>query len=151
MVVNVRIEWLDKIQKEYWSWIVKEYINDWIKKSLLVLEREMKIQSPIDRWVLRSSFQSQFFDLKWVLLNPTNYAMYVNDWTRPHTPPFKVIEARATRHWMNPWAVRMSIRRKWTKANPYLDRWIDKSESKIMDIFDKAIVDLVHKLNEKWA
>jgi len=151
MAINIQIKWLSEIQKQYWSWIVNEYLNRWIKKSVLALEREMKIETPVDRGILRSAYQSQFFDLKWILLNPTQYALYVNDWTRPHTPPFQVISDRANRHWMNPWAVRMSIKKKGTKANPYLDRAIDKTEDIIDDIFDKTLNDLVSKFNDPWA
>jgi len=42
----------------------------------------------------------------------------------------------------------MSIKKKGTKANPYLDRAIDKTEDIIDDIFDKTLNDLVSKFND---
>lgn len=146
--LNINTDWLEDLQKQYWSNVVKDFMNTAIKKSVLILEWEAKKETPVDRWQLRAWFQTRFYDLKWVLYNPTKYALFVQFWTNPHTPPRKPIEEYARRKWIPAGALRYSIKKKWTKPNDYLWRSIKKAEHKIDRILWRTANLLITKLNK---
>lgn len=145
--LNIKTDWLEDMQQQYWSNVVKDFMNTAIKKSIIILEWEAKKETPVDRWQLRASFQTRFTDLKWVLYNPSKYALFVQYGTKPHTPPRKPIEEYANRKGINPWALRYSIKRKGTKANDYLWRSIQKAERKIDRVLGNTANLLITKLN----
>ena len=146
--LNINTDWLEDLQEQYWSNVVKDFMNTSIKKSVLVLEWEAKKETPVDRWQLRSARQTRFTDLKGMLYNPTKYALFVQYGTKPHTPPRKPIEEYARRKWYNAGALRYSIKRKWTKPNDYLWRSIKNAEHKIDRIFANTTKTLIEKLNK---
>ena len=145
--LDINIDWLEDLQKQYWSDVVKKFLNTAIKKSVLILEWEAKKETPVDRGQLRARRQSRFTNLKWVLFNPSKYALFVQFGTKPHTPPRKPIEEYARRKGINPWALRYSIKKKWTKPNDYLWRSIQKAERKIDRVLWNTANILIQKLN----
>lgn len=138
---------LQQIYDTFGSKAVQDIFDRSIKKSVLLLERYAIEETPVDQNRLRSSFQTQFKKSFGRLFNPVDYAVYVHDWTKPHSAPFDKIAERSLRHGLNPWSVRYSIRMKWTKANPFMDRAVDQWEKQVDEIFDKEIQKMVLQLN----
>lgn len=138
---------LEEIQKQFWSETVQKMLDTSIKKSIVLLQRYAIMETPTDQWRLRNWFQTEFKKSFGRLFNPVNYAIYVHDWTKPHSAPFDKIAERSLRHGLNPWSVRHSIRMKWTKANPFMDRAVDQWEKQVDEIFDKEIQKMVLQLN----
>lgn len=138
---------LEEIQKQFWSETVQKMLDTSIKKSIALLQRYAIMETPTDQWRLRNWFQTEFKKSFGRLFNPVNYAIYVHDWTKPHSAPFDKIAKRSLRHGLNPGSVRYSIRMKWTKANPFMDRAVDQWEKKVDEIFDKEIQKMVLQLN----
>ena len=130
---------LQQIYDTFGSKAVQDIFDRSIKKSVLLLERYAIEETPVDQNRLRSSFQTQFAKSFGRLFNPTNYAIYVHEWTRPHYAPIDKLKWRADRHWIPVGALRLSIARKWTKANPFMDRAVDRWEKQVDEIFSKEI------------
>lgn len=138
---------LEEIQKQFWSEVVQNMLDTSIKKSIILLQRYAIQETPTDQWHLRNGFQTEFKKSFGRLFNPVEYAVYVHDWTKPHTAPFGKIADWANRHWLNPWSVRYAIRMKWTKANPFMDRAVEEWEKQVDAIFEKEIDKMVLQLN----
>lgn len=147
--IEVNTADLKKIAKDFGSNYVQETLDNSVKKSVILLNRNAIMEAPTDRWRLRNSFQTEFRSLFWRLFNPVEYAVYVQEWTRPHSAPFDVIAERARRKGLNAGAVWRSIKKKGTKANPFMTRAIENSDSEIDKIFQEEIDRLVLRFNQK--
>lgn len=147
--VEINAEDLKKIAKAFWTTVVKETLDTSIKKTIVLLNRNAIMETPTDRWLLRNSFQTEFRSWYWRLFNPVKYAIFVQEGTRPHNAPFDPIAGRANRKWLNGGAIRRSIKMKWTKANPFMDRAIESSDREIDNIFQSEIDKLILSFNMK--
>lgn len=148
MKIEYNQEKLEEIQEQFGSETVQNMLDTSIKKSIVMLQRYAIQETPTDQWRLRNWFQTLFKKSYWRLFNPVDYAPYVHDWTRPHSAPFDKIAERAFRHGLNPWSVRYSIRTRWTKANPFMDRAVEQWEWQVDQIFQKEIDKMVLQLNK---
>lgn len=114
--MDIQVTWFNELLASLKKSDVKRSINVGITKSLMVLEREAKIQTPVDTWVLRNSYKQEQSSLIGKLINFREYGIYVHEWTR-----FMV-------------------------GNPFMQRAIDNSESTIEMIFSKEIDLLLQQL-----
>ena len=55
------------------------------------------------------------------------YGLFVHEGTKPHMPPVSALRGWASRKGMSPWAVAYGIKRKGTKAQPFLKRAADET------------------------
>jgi len=82
---NIKIwldfEWIDEICKKIWALVISKTINDSIKKSIFYLERELKLTTPVDTWLLRNSYETEFTELEWNIRNFREYWIYV-EWRK---------------------------------------------------------------------
>lgn len=72
-----KIEWIDEFLKKIWELSVQKVLNKSIKKSIFTLEREAKLVTPVDTWLLRNSYETNFENLEWRLRNFREYGVYV--------------------------------------------------------------------------
>lgn len=91
-------------------------LNKAIKKSVFTIERQAKIETPVDTWVLRNSYTETFDNLVWTLTNFREYWFYVHEWI-----------------WMR-------------RANPFMQRALDKTERQVDVIFNREITSLIESL-----
>ncbi len=147
-MINIEVDQkaIQDIQNKFWWATIQKMLNTSIRKSIILLQRYAIEETPVDQWRLRSWFQTEFSDSFWRLFNPVQYAVYVHEWTKPHSAPFTPIALRAERHWLNPWSVWLAIKRKWTKANPFMDRAVERAEDEIDDIFQREIDFMVKEM-----
>jgi hypothetical protein len=66
------------------------------------------------------------------------YPLYVYMGTKPHMPPVDAIKDWAESKGINPWALAMSIKKKGTKANKFVDRTFDSTEAAVVEEFITA-------------
>lgn len=137
--IEINKKELDDIQKTFWNKAIVDILDRSIKKSVILLQRYAMEETPVDEGRLRSWFQTELKPFYWRVFNPVEYAIFVHEWTKPHKAPRNNIEARALRHWLNPWSVWISIMRKWTKANPFMERAVERWEEQVDEIFSKEI------------
>lgn len=76
-----KIEWIDDFLKRIWELSVQKVLNNSIKKSIFTLEREWKIVTPVDTWLLRNSYETKFKNLEWRLRNFREYWPFVENRT----------------------------------------------------------------------
>jgi len=144
--VEVNKKHLKDIEEKFWKEIVLKTLNTSIKKSIILLQRYATEETPVDEWRLRSSFKTELKNYYWILFNPVEYAIFVHEWTKPHKAPRRNIEEWALRHWLNPWSVWISIMRKWTKANPFMERAVERWEKEVDEIFEREINSMIYEL-----
>jgi len=77
MYISLETQWLDEFLKRVWYLTVKKTLDKSIKKSILLTERVWKQNTPVDTWLLRNSYETQFSSLEWRLRNFREYAPYV--------------------------------------------------------------------------
>ncbi len=146
--LSINVNNLDKIKNDFWPEKIAIALDNSIKKSIVLLDRTAREETPV--WVsgfLRAGFKEEFRSLYWRLYNSAEYAIDVHNGTWPHVAPFADIYQRATFKWLEPWAVRNSIAKKGTKANPFMDRTVEKTDNEIDDIFQWEIDKLVLEMN----
>ncbi len=67
-----------------------------------------------------------------------DYAKYVELGTKPHMPPVSALQDWAQSKGINPWAVAMSIKKKGTKANPFVKRTYELAKPEVILEFQTA-------------
>ncbi len=137
---------LEQITKKMSPETVQNMLDRSIKKSVILLERYAIQETPTDQWRLRNDFHTEFRKSYGRLFNPTDYAVYVHEWTRPHYAPKDKLQGWANRHWINVNVLRLSIAKKWTKANPFMDRAVDQGEKQVDEIFSKEIDQMFYEI-----
>ena len=130
---------LEQITDKFWSDVVQQMLDRSIKKSVILSQRYATQEAPTDQWRLRNDFHTEFKKSWWRLFNPTKYAIYVHEWTKPHFAPIDKLKGRADRHSIPVGMLRRSIARKWTKANPFMDRAVEQGEQQVDEIFASEI------------
>lgn len=76
-MITVEIKNIDELVANMNKLNVKSAMNTSLRKSLLVLERNTKIVTPVDTWLLRNSYEMSFWDLTATLSNFREYGIYV--------------------------------------------------------------------------
>lgn len=77
MEINIETEGLDEILKKLGYLTMKKALNQAIKKSILITEREAKLRTPVITGLLRNSYETSFKDLEGEIRNYREYAPYV--------------------------------------------------------------------------
>jgi len=139
---------LKDIQEKFWVATIQNMLDKSIKKTIILLDRYAIEETPTDQWLLRNSFKTEFKKSYWRLFNNTEYAIFVHEGTRPHSAPFTPIAQWAERHWLNPWSVWFAIRMKWTKANPFMQRAVERADEEIDDIFQNEIDKMINEMTK---
>lgn len=62
-------------------------------------------------------------------------SMSVETGSKPHMPPVDAITAWAEAKGINPWALAMSIKKKGTQANPFVQRTFKDTREEVVDEF----------------
>jgi hypothetical protein len=70
------------------------------------------------------------------------YAPYVHEGTAPHFPPVQAIAKWAIAHGMNPWALAVSISKKGTRANRWLDRSVPEATTEAMALWEASATEI---------
>lgn len=117
-------------------------LKNGIRKSLITLEGTAKMETPVNTGFLRNSFRTRFTDLTWELANTSLYAQFVHDWRKPgRMPPTSAIDFWVKRKGIQvpTFLIARSIARKWTQANPFMTRTVEKEENNVQAIFNSEI------------
>ena len=109
--INVTIKNLPEIKAAFNKApiLTAKYLNRAIKSSIFTIERDSKINTPVDTGRLRASHTSNFSPLKGVLQTNTDYDIYVHEGTR-----------------------RM-------RARPFMLQAVESNDGKVQDFFTEAV------------
>jgi HK97 gp10 family phage protein len=136
MQIVYNVKWLDELLKKFWKIKVDRVLNTWIKKSIITTQRKAIQETPVDKWVLRNSYRTEFKNLEAMLYNTRKYWIFVHEGTKPHE--IKINKKRAlsdgkTLFWKRVW-------HPWTKANPFLTRTTQQVEPQVIKIMNSEIL-----------
>ncbi len=151
---DVKIENADKIRellKSYPITMGKE-TDMAVRKSILMIEREAKINAPVDTGLLRTNIhKNQISKATGEVSVGVRYAIAVHEGTRPHWPNWKDagFQNWAHRKGMNPYLVARAISRRGTKANPFLRKAVESSKSAIKGFFKDAVANTLKSISGK--
>lgn len=133
MELNIKTEWLDDFLKAIWELQVRKVLNQSVKKAIILTERNAKINTPVDTWILRNSYETKFGELFWELRNFRLYAPFVHYWHKQEV-------------WRFVPALWKRLKKSFVEWNPWMDRTANQSEPKINDIFEKDIEKMLNSL-----
>lgn len=148
MELDYKEKQLNQISKALWPEALQKMLDTSIKKSITMLQSYAMQETPVDQGRLRGDFKTNFKKSYWRLYNPTKYAIYVHEGTRPHFVKIDKIEGRANRHGIPAGALQYSIATKGTKANPFMDRAVERGEEQIDKIFSDEIDKMFLKITK---
>lgn len=123
--VSVKIQNLAEIRRAFGKApeLMTKNLDKAIKASVLLIERQSKINTPVRTGNLRASHQTMFSPLKGVLEPMANYAIYVHEGTR------------------------------YMKARPFLKKAVDSENNQVQDQFKTAVQDTLDEIarQTKWV
>lgn len=118
---------------------VRLYINLALKNSAGIVQRQEYKEAP--RGVTGGTIKSirQIVTEAMAVIGPTNkYSIFINNGTKPHMPPVDQLTEWANSKGISPWALAMSIKKKGTKANPFVQRTFEKTSPEVIAEFAMA-------------
>jgi len=134
---------VEKIVKD----LVGEPMLNAMRDATLMVQRDAKINAPVDTGRLRASITPGVRMAGDVVIgvvgSNVKYAPYMEFGTRPHWPPLAAVEVWARRHGMSAYLVARSIAMKGTKARRYLQRAFESNKDKMIARFRKAIGQII--------
>lgn len=149
-MIQMKINGLNKLAKfaEKYPEISEKHIGTAISRSLVRILGEEKVQAPFGvSGLLRDNWAVSTGRFQGILKSLSPYALFVHEGTPPHMPPIAAITPWANKKGINPWAVAMSIKKKGTKANPFLKRAADNSQAGVESEFIAALQNTLAEVN----
>ena len=133
-MIEINID-TNKLWKSLYDADIRGALNRGIKKGTITLEREAKIETPVDTGILRNSFITEIEELQGKVINTREYGLYVHEGTGIYA---RNGNGRKTPRFYtdSQWNGRIT---RWQKPNPFFDRAMDNSSDKIDMIFSKEI------------
>lgn len=141
-MITLTVKGLNKLQKiaNQFPAVTEKYVNLAISRSLVRVLGAEKTEAPFGiSGLLRDNWAVSTGRFEGSLKSNTPYAVFVHEGTAPHMPPIDAITPWANKYGISPWALAKSIAKKGTKANPFLKRAVDSSESGIESEFESAM------------
>jgi len=118
-----------------------------MRQSVLLVQREAKIQAPVDTGRLRASIVPEVTrrgtTVVGIVGSNVEYAPYVELGTRPHWPPVGALEVWARRHGMSEFAIRRKIAMYGTEGRHYLQGAFDKSREQIAALIGRVVANVI--------
>lgn len=119
--ISVRVTNLDAIRAAFSKSpvLMTRELNKAIKTSIFAIERDSKINTPVDTGRLRSSHQTMFSSLRGVLEPTAEYAIYVHEGTR------------------------------YMRARPFLLRAVESNQDKVDRYFTDAVQNVLDEIGSR--
>ena len=143
MNVTLKIVWAEEVAKKLQTFgelDLKNAREKWLKESAIFIEWEAKKEAPVDKWILRKYIRSKVYTDYAMIYNNIAYALYVHEGTKAHL--IKPREKKGLSRKGVPHPVK-SVRHPWTKANPFFNRALSNSETRIQKRFSEIINTLI--------
>lgn len=143
MNVSLKIIGAEEVAKKlqtFGEFDLKNAREKWLKESAILIEWEAKKEAPVDKWILRKYIRSKVYTDYAMIYNNIAYALYVHEGTKAHL--IKPKEKKGLFRKGVPHPVK-SVRHPWTKANPFFNRALSNSETRIQKRFSEIINTLI--------
>lgn len=132
--------------------IIQQYMNLALKtSSTTVMQREMQ-EAPRGVTQQLAKGIKVLITVTIATIRPTApHSIYIEKGTAPHMPPIDAITPWAESKGLNPWAVALSIKKKGTVANPFVDRTFKATKPLVITEFDTATKLIAQALAKEGA
>jgi hypothetical protein len=153
MAFEIKIENINEIREAFRMYPVAA--NREIQKGLLesgkVIAGREKREAPVGVTAhLKQSIGIRLKKGSVIIVPKKKYAVAVHEGTKPHYVSVKNKRAPlriwAIKKGINPYALQKSIMRKGTKANPFVDRTIQKAEYRVRRIFVSVLEKIIKSI-----
>ena len=107
-------------------------VQRFLDRGAIYTQGQGRKHAPVDTGRLRNSIGTESPNNRTRSIGPSvKYGEFVEKGTRAHYPPLSSLEGWAARHGMSARALQLSIGRKGTKAQPYMQPAADDLEGRI--------------------
>lgn len=141
MPYDIEIIGLEEMQRKFSESpkIVGEVLSDATIEAGKSIFRQAVKEAPHNTGNMQRTMHMEFTPIQ-VEVKPTaHYAHGVEFGTQPHVVPYSEIAPWAIKKGLNPWAVINSIKKKGTRANPFMGRTRGLVEGLVQGIYAKAL------------
>ncbi|WDL97803.1 hypothetical protein [Alicyclobacillus sp. ALC3] len=133
------------------SEILDNKLKNAVTNATLAMEREVKTQAPYGvtghlKQAITSNVEPLTSEIRGIIGVPRKPGIFVEEGTRPHTPPRAPVFRWAEKKGLNKWAVWTNIRKKGTKANPFIKRSFLIQEQPARRRIEQAVADAVKEM-----
>jgi hypothetical protein len=126
-------------------------INLAIQKTIIEIQGATIVEAPVYTGALRANVKYQSGNLWGRVYVDKNYALAVHEGQKPHYVPIDPLTRWTMRKfgltkkqaYGRAKAIQKKIAEKGTKANPFMDRAIKKTDKRIDQYFDKALDEII--------
>ena len=130
--------------------LLSEELGNGLRDAGMAIENEAKHLVPVRTGNLRRSIMSSVETLggtqTGIVAAQAGYGRYVESGTKPHTPPLSAIATWANRKGLPAGAIWMAIRKKGTKAHPFMAPALEAKRSVVIDTVQEAIKTFVARV-----
>ena len=81
-MIKATITWVDQLRRKLSSIDLNYVDNLWIKRWIITLQWEARIESPIDKWNLRNLIQYEAQENIWFVRSLAPYSIFVHEGTK---------------------------------------------------------------------
>jgi len=124
-------------------------INNGLKKCAVAVEGSAKMEAPVGvSGHLRSGIKTHLIPFIAKVVPTVEYADDVHEGTPPHLitgSDFESLKNWASKKGVNVYAVRNSIKMYGTKANPFMERAVEKEQENFQDYFEQELTKVLLK------
>jgi phage gpG-like protein len=152
MKIDVEVKGLIELQRKAAQMVRDlqgEPILNAMRDSVLLIQREARINAPVDTGRLRASItpeiRSEPGAIIGVVGSNVTYAAPIELGTRAFFPPTAALEVWARRHGMSAFVVARAISRRGLAARRYLGRAFEDATERIKARFEKALQEIIEK------
>jgi hypothetical protein len=146
--IEVEIKGWDKLQSTInrFPVVAEKKMDTAIRRSLERIYREIDAEAPKDTGDMARRWKRIIGRFQGTLQSETNYAVYVNDGTKPHFPPISALKDWSRRHGIPAFLVARKIARMGTKPNPFINRATKNAQAGINKEFKNAVDDILEEM-----
>lgn len=129
---------------------LSQRLRQTMKAATNITKQTARSLVPADTGALKRSISDEVIyrggtDIEGVVEPKERYAMPVEKGARPHFVPVGSLERWAKKRGINPWALAMSISKKGTKAQPYIEPTFHQVKRRIIEMFADLVASLIRK------
>ena len=132
-MISIHIENLNEFLQKFSKIDTTKTFQKSIKQSIIYTQGIATKETPIDKWFLRDSYQTEFSWLKWKLVNTRAYWVAVHEWHKQEV-------------WRFVPAIWKRLKQSFVKWNPFLTRTAKIAEGEVNMIFNKNINGMLNTL-----
>ena len=149
MSISVQIPNLQKVIELYKAYPENSRIRltQAIHQSATIVQRNARILAPVAvSGLLRSSIGIKYGDLQAVVMPTSNYAIDVEEGTKPHMVSVHALQAWADFKGVPVYVIQRAIAKYGTKAQPFMEQSATASEGDVKQFFKDAVDDILNTL-----